>query len=122
MAAQAASKVNVSAACIRSLEVVGIVLMAASFGVAAAAGFTALGLFRGARGAETEGSPPAGRVYFLAIVGMTVTVLFVFTFTSRSCDRMFFVPSRSVRRTWNIILLAERRKAVASEMTLLCTP
>jgi hypothetical protein len=56
----------------------GIVLMAAAFAVAVASGLTALGMFRGTRGTDTEGSPPDGRVHFLAIVGMTVTVLFAF--------------------------------------------
>ncbi len=53
------------------------VLTGIAFIVAAAAGLTALGLFRGSHRAHTEGSPPAGRVRFLAIVGMTVTVLFL---------------------------------------------
>jgi len=56
----------------------GIVLMAVAFVVAGAAGLTALGLFRGTKDAEVEESPPAGRVRFLAMVGMTVTVLFAF--------------------------------------------
>jgi uncharacterized protein (DUF58 family) len=56
----------------------GIVLMAISFVVAIAAGLTAVGLFRGTEGADVEESPPAGRVRFLATVGMTVTVLFTF--------------------------------------------
>lgn len=54
----------------------GIALMAVSFVVAIAAGLTAVGLFRGTRGTDVEESPPAGRVRFLATVGMTVTVLF----------------------------------------------
>lgn len=58
------------------LNLWGVVLMTISFGVAIAAGIAAVGLFRGTQGADVEGSPPAGRVRFLATVGMTVTVLF----------------------------------------------
>lgn len=53
-----------------------VVLMAAAFGVAATAGLTALAMFRGTTGADKDDAPPAGRVHFLAIVGMAVTVLF----------------------------------------------
>jgi hypothetical protein len=56
----------------------GIVLMAAAFLVSMGAGLTAVGLFRGTQDAEVEGSPPEGRVRFLSIIGMTVTVLFTF--------------------------------------------
>jgi hypothetical protein len=55
----------------------GAVLMGVAFVVALAAGLTSLGLFRGTRQAETEGSPPDGRVHFLSIVGLTVTALFI---------------------------------------------
>jgi hypothetical protein len=56
----------------------GIALMALAFVIALGAGLTAVALFRGTRGEDVEGSPPAGRVRFLATVGMTVTVLFTF--------------------------------------------
>jgi hypothetical protein len=56
----------------------GIALMAAAFAVAASAGLTALGLFRGTRDSDEDDPPPDGRVHFLSIVGMTVTVLFIF--------------------------------------------
>jgi heme/copper-type cytochrome/quinol oxidase subunit 2 len=59
-------------------NVVGVVLMAACFVVAAAAGATAVAMFRGTRENEEDDAPPAGRVHFLAAVGMTVTVLFLF--------------------------------------------
>lgn len=59
-----------------NLDAWGVVAMAAAFVVAITAGLTALGMFRGSRDAETEASPPPGRVRFLAIVGMTVSVLF----------------------------------------------
>ncbi len=53
-----------------------IVLMSAAFAVAVAAGVTAVAMFRGTGDAEKDDPPPAGRVHFLAMVGMTVTVLF----------------------------------------------
>jgi hypothetical protein len=53
------------------------ILMGLAFAVAAVAGLTALGLFRGSHRAETDGAPPDGRVRFLSVVGMTVTVLFI---------------------------------------------
>ena len=53
-----------------------VVLMVAAFAVAATAGLTALAMFRGTSGADKDDPPPAGRIHFLAIVGMTVTVLF----------------------------------------------
>ncbi len=56
----------------------GVVLMAAAFCVASAAGLTALAMYRGTREADDDDAPPAGRVRFLAAVGMTVTALFVF--------------------------------------------
>ena len=56
----------------------GVVLMVACFAVAIAAGLTALAMFRGTQDSEEDDAPPAGRVHFLAAVGMTVTVLFAF--------------------------------------------
>ena len=60
------------------IDVWGIVLMSIALTVAAAAGLIAVTMFRGTRDAEMEGSPPAGRVHFLAAIGITVTVLFTF--------------------------------------------
>ncbi len=56
----------------------GIVLTAIAFVIAAAAGLTALAMFRGTADADKDDPPPPGRVHFLATVGMTVTVLFLF--------------------------------------------
>jgi hypothetical protein len=56
----------------------GIVLTAVAFTVATGAGLTAIAMFRGTADAEKDDAPPAGRVHFLAVVGMTVTVLFMF--------------------------------------------
>jgi hypothetical protein len=54
------------------------VLMSIALAVATTAGVTAVAMFRGTRGAEMEGSPPEGRVHFLAAIGIAVTVLFAF--------------------------------------------
>jgi hypothetical protein len=56
----------------------GVVLMVGAFAVAVAAGLTAVAMFRGTREVEEDDAPPAGRVRFLAAVGMTVTALFIF--------------------------------------------
>jgi hypothetical protein len=59
-------------------DALGAALMAVCFVVAVAAGLTAVAMYRGTRDSEEDDAPPAGRVHFLAAVGMTVTVLFVF--------------------------------------------
>ena len=46
--------------------------------VAVLAGAAAVATYRGARGAEHDGPPPKGREYFLGVVGMAVTPLFLF--------------------------------------------
>lgn len=56
----------------------GVVLTTVAVAVAVAAGLTAVAMFRGTRQVEEDDAPPAGRVRFLAAVGMTVTVLFLF--------------------------------------------
>ena len=57
-----------------SLGTWGLVVGAVAAAVALAAGLTALWLFRGA--GDYKGTPPPGRIAFLAIVGMTVSALF----------------------------------------------
>jgi heme/copper-type cytochrome/quinol oxidase subunit 2 len=59
-------------------DIWGLVLMIVCFAVAVAAGLTAIAMFRGTRDHEEDDAPPAGRMHFLAAVGMTVTVLFIF--------------------------------------------
>lgn len=56
----------------------GVVLTVIAFCVAVTAGLMAVAMFRGTRDAEKDDAPPAGRVHFMAAVGMTVTALFVF--------------------------------------------
>jgi heme/copper-type cytochrome/quinol oxidase subunit 2 len=60
-----------------NVDLWGVLLMGFAFVVATLAGLTALSLFRGTQRADTEDSPPAGRVHFLSIVGMAVTALFI---------------------------------------------
>ena len=58
-----------------SLDAWTTVVTAVCVAVAAAAGAASVSVFRATRG---EGdAPPAGRVHFLAIVGMTITPLFM---------------------------------------------
>ena len=54
-----------------------IVITAAATCVALAAGLTAVALFRGTEGADKDDPPPPGRTYFLAIIGMAITPLFI---------------------------------------------
>jgi hypothetical protein len=60
-----------------NVDALGIVLMAVAFAIATSAGLTALAMFRGTADVDKDDAPPPGRVHFLAIVGMTVTVLFL---------------------------------------------
>ena len=54
------------------------ILVTASVGaVALAAGAAAIALLRLTRDAEDDDAPPAGRVHFLSVVALTVTVLFL---------------------------------------------
>lgn len=59
-------------------NVLGVILTVVALAVAVAAGLTSVAMFRGTRDAEEDDAPPAGRVHFMAAVGMTVTTLFVF--------------------------------------------
>jgi len=59
------------------LDVAVVILTVAAAAAALGAGVAALRLFRATRDAELHGAPPAGRVHFLATVGMAVTPLFV---------------------------------------------
>lgn len=58
-----------------SLQAWGIVVTALAAATAAAAGLTALALFR--RDGDKDDPPPAGRIAFLAWVGLTVAALFL---------------------------------------------
>jgi hypothetical protein len=41
-------------------------------------GLAAVAVFRGTRSEELDGPPPGGRIYFMSIVAMTITPLFLF--------------------------------------------
>jgi uncharacterized membrane protein len=58
-----------------SLSTWAIVVTAAAAAIAVAAGLASLGLYR--RHGDRHEPPPAGRVAFLAAVGMTLSVLFL---------------------------------------------
>lgn len=60
-----------------SLEAWGIGVGIVAALVAIAAGVAAIALFRRTREHEEDDAPPAGRVHFLSVVGMTVASLFV---------------------------------------------
>ena len=45
--------------------------------IAVLGGVAAVAAFRATRGAEEDDAPPAGRIYFLAMIGMTITPLFL---------------------------------------------
>ncbi len=58
------------------LATIAITVVAALTVLAAA--LTAIGIYRGTGGAGGDDAPPAGRNRFLAVVGMTVALLFFF--------------------------------------------
>lgn len=60
--------------------------------VAIAAGLTALLLWRRTAGADVKGPPPAGRIRFLAAVGMTVAPLFIFLIAMTSIGAAVLYP------------------------------
>jgi len=60
-----------------ALDTWAIVVGILAFLTATASGATAVALFRRTAEAEEEDAPPSGRIHFLAIVGMTVTPLFL---------------------------------------------
>jgi heme/copper-type cytochrome/quinol oxidase subunit 2 len=55
-----------------------IVIGGATALVAAACGVAAMTAYRATREADDSDAPPAGRNHFLAIIGMTITPLFLF--------------------------------------------
>ena len=64
----------------RSVAINGVAIAATAVAgvVAAAGGLAAVLAFRATRENEDDDAPPAGRVHFLAVVGMTTTPLFLF--------------------------------------------
>lgn len=74
------------------LDVWGIGVGVFCIAVAAAAGLTALALFRRTRDAMEEGPPPGGRTHFLAVVGLTVTPLFLILIAMTAAGTVVFFP------------------------------
>jgi hypothetical protein len=60
-----------------AVNAVTIVLMAAAGATAVAGGVCALLAFLAMRGTSKDDPPPPGRIFFLSIVGMTVSPLFL---------------------------------------------
>jgi hypothetical protein len=60
-----------------SFDALSILVTAVAGLVAMAAGAAAIALLRLTRDAEEDDAPPEGRVHFLSVVGLTVTVLFL---------------------------------------------
>jgi hypothetical protein len=54
-----------------------IVIGGAAALIAALCGAAAVGAYRATRSAEEDDAPPAGRIHFLALIGMTITPLFL---------------------------------------------
>jgi hypothetical protein len=61
-----------------SIDTWTIALMAFAVGVGVLGMIAAVSVFRALRGQELDGPPPRGRVYFLSIIAMTTTPLFLF--------------------------------------------
>ena len=60
-----------------AVDTITIVLTASAAAVSVLAGVSAIAAFRAVRRSGEYDPPPQGRIFFLAIVGMTVTPLFL---------------------------------------------
>jgi hypothetical protein len=60
-----------------SFDALSILVTAVTGAVALGAGAAAIALLRLTREAEEDDAPPGGRVHFLSVIGLTVTVLFL---------------------------------------------
>lgn len=54
-----------------------IVISAGAAAIAILGGLAALATWRGVRDAEEDEAPPSGRLYFMGVVGMTISPLFL---------------------------------------------
>jgi len=75
----------------------------AALAVAAAAGLTALALFRRAGGADDSDPPPPGRVRFLATVGIAVAPLFGFLIAMTAAGVVVLVPCTQAQPPQGIV-------------------
>jgi hypothetical protein len=60
-----------------NVDAVTLVVTIAAAAVAVLGGLAAVGAWRATRAAEDDDAPPAGRIHFLAVIGMTTTPLFL---------------------------------------------
>jgi hypothetical protein len=59
------------------VDALTIAVSAAAAAVAVLGGLAALAAWRSARDADDDDAPPAGRIHFLAVVGITISPLFL---------------------------------------------
>jgi hypothetical protein len=59
------------------VDALTIVIGAIAAAVAAACGVAAIAAWRATRGIDESDAPPAGRIHFLSMIGMTITPLFL---------------------------------------------
>jgi hypothetical protein len=59
------------------VDALPIAVSAAAAAVAVLGGLAALAAWRSARDADDDDAPPAGRIHFLAVVGITISPLFL---------------------------------------------
>jgi hypothetical protein len=59
------------------VDAVTIAVSAVAAAIAVIGGLAALAAWRSARGADDDDPPPAGRIHFLAIIGITISPLFL---------------------------------------------
>jgi hypothetical protein len=59
------------------VDVLTIIIGGTTAAVTVLCGLTAVAAWRATRDAEEDDAPPAGRIYFLAMIGMTIAPLFL---------------------------------------------
>jgi hypothetical protein len=67
-----------------------IVVAAVALATAAACGLGAVAAWRATREADDSDAPPAGRTHFLAVIGMTITPLFLAMILMSSAGALVF--------------------------------
>jgi hypothetical protein len=72
------------------VDTVTIALGAATAVVAALCGVAAVAAWRATRAADESDAPPTGRIHFLAVIGMTVTPLFLAMIAMSSAGALAF--------------------------------
>jgi hypothetical protein len=72
------------------VDALTIVVGAVTAAVAALCGVAAVLAWRASRDADESDAPPAGRVHFLAVIGMTITPLFLAMIVMSSAGALVF--------------------------------